>query len=435
MKTRLLLSAFLVGCTLYAFGQNCAPNGITTNPAAPVNTQRPSKKNTFNFTLQSFPFKSTLTNLVNNIKSPFFTTDNGNISHFYDPIDGIRDIYPNQGWELIKKDFGYNDQGIANDPASTNPYLVMYNKYTSFLRVFVARGENNPYNGVNIQILFNQFSPVQTSLLDHNAELKPIDATFTRDPVLNSVPDFYNAQFKWFYADFPMNYDPCTCLYQSKLEVIITLSSTSQVVGTTTTTGSLVTDSKPTSTQASNGSFSIGNLLGTTKKVVKTYKDSYTFERDIKPALKKPDGTADANKATGLTNLGTAIRGSSFLKAGLGSIPYIGDVLGVLDFFIGGGKQAPAPQQVEVMPMSINMSGKYSGTIKTDYRYNSITMRTPGSDVGLAPDSEYPYYNEVLGILSLIKTPRVIVSSSTKIFKYDAWGEPVYRTTNVYRVA
>jgi hypothetical protein len=119
-----ILFAFLsIGATsLHA--QTCSPNGITTNPAAPVNTQNPAKKNTFNYTATQFPLNWIYTyNNTTKINSPYFDTDNSGINQFYDPIDGIKDIYPAEGWELIKKDFGYADNGTPNNPATSNPYL------------------------------------------------------------------------------------------------------------------------------------------------------------------------------------------------------------------------------------------------------------------------------------------------------------------------
>ncbi len=85
----------------------------------------------------------------------------------------------------------------------------------------------------------------------------------------------------------------------------------------------------------------------------------------------------------------------------------------MIDFFTGGGKKANALQQVEIMPMSINMTGKYTGLIQTLYDYNTITFRTPGSNVSGAPDSEYPYYNEVMGIFNLLRTPHLQVRHYT----------------------
>lgn len=57
------MKKYLLPILLLLFSQSnaqisiCNPTGtgITTNPAAPVNTQRPSKLNNFNWTLSSYP--------------------------------------------------------------------------------------------------------------------------------------------------------------------------------------------------------------------------------------------------------------------------------------------------------------------------------------------------------------------------------------------
>lgn len=124
IKTLLLATTMFCCHLLYA--QNCGPNGITTNPSAPVNNQNPSKINTFNFTAAKFPLNWIYSyNNTNFINSPYFTTDNPGVNIFYDPLDGIQDVYPRDGWELIKHDFGYNDDGTPKNPATANPYFVL----------------------------------------------------------------------------------------------------------------------------------------------------------------------------------------------------------------------------------------------------------------------------------------------------------------------
>ncbi|MBC7921716.1 MAG: T9SS type A sorting domain-containing protein [Ferruginibacter sp.] len=100
------------------------------------------------------------------------------------------------------------------------------------------------------------------------------------------------------------------------------------------------------------------------------------------------------------------------MKTGFKAIPYIGDALSVLDFFIGGGKKAPGPQSVELTPMAINMTGTYTGTIETTIPYNTFGFRTPGSNPGYAPDSEYPYYNETMGVFNVLETPQCNVQTT-----------------------
>ena len=74
-----------------ALSQTCAPNNITTNPAAPVNTQRPSKLNTWDWTATDFTLNSSVPyNGNTSIRSPFFDTDNVLINGFYDPSPGLK---------------------------------------------------------------------------------------------------------------------------------------------------------------------------------------------------------------------------------------------------------------------------------------------------------------------------------------------------------
>ena len=136
-----------------ALSQTCAPNNITTNPAAPVNLQRPSKLNTWDWTAADFTLNSNIIyNGNTSIRSPFFDTDNVLINGFYDPIPGPKDFLPGpDGWELIKKDFGSEGFGQVN-----NPYYVLYNKYRGLIRIFVARGDQTFFNGASFKMNFEK---------------------------------------------------------------------------------------------------------------------------------------------------------------------------------------------------------------------------------------------------------------------------------------
>ncbi len=408
-----------------ALSQTCAPNNITTNPAAPVNAQRPSKLNTWDWTATDFTLNSnTIYNGNNSIRSPFFDTDNSIIDIFYDPIPGPKDFLPGtDGWELIKKDFGNDGFGPVN-----NPYFVLYNKYRGLLRIFVARGDQAFFNGASLKLQFLDDSPMQTSIFDFANELKAIDAPFVRQEILSSSSEILNGYEEWFYADFPLSYDPCTCIFASKMKLDIHLSSTSKLSLEGHTEGSLVSQGEPSADQQAKGSFSIGDAATVAKKVHETYDDITTWSADY---LAKP-----AAKATAIGLLKGEIKKSNFLKAGLSALPWIGDALDLADFFFGGGRKVAAPQLVTVSPMAISMTSRYSGSIYTDYPYGSTTFRTPGSNVAgsppgvpAAPDSEYAYYNEVLGVLNLLRTPVVMQKIS-----YTLTNNVVTATTYSYRL-
>ena len=432
MKIFMTVLVIMIGMMGEVLSQNCAPNGITTNPQEPVNEDRPERVNPFDFTAEEFDIKllSEEYNLER-VRSPFYSTDNSAINHLYDPLDGIKDNDPIQGWELIKMDFGLGDDGIldpgGNDPGTTNPYMILYNKYTGLLRVFVMRADNQQYNGANITIKFIDNSPMQTSLLDHNAELKAIAGPFNKDPQLSSVAEFLTAPLKWFYADFPMIYDPCTCLFESKLEIIIKLTNVSEINATITSTGDIVNQGKPTTEQKENGSFSIGKLkdkgVAKTKQAIQVYKNTNLYKDHIKKWLSntpktKSNGQTEPSDADKWQTFIDNLKKNDFLRLGLKSIPYLDDAINIVDFFTGGGKKGP--QKVEITPMSINLKSSFKGEIKGTYDYTNITYRTPGSKIPTTvPNSEYPYYNEVLGIFNLLQMPKI---SLKQYIKDNSWA-------------
>lgn len=305
---------------------------------------------------------------------------------------------------MIKQDFGYADNGTRNNPATSNPYLVVYNRYRGTMRIFIARGDQKTFNGANIQINFITGNPMESSLLDLSGQLKALDALYTKGKTFISVTKFIDQPLKWFYADFPMTYDPCTCLYESKLEIKVTLSSESTLTASGTISGSIVSDGKPAPAQEGKSSFAIGDINAAGKKITEGFKTGTEFKNSVDAAI---NGLINANNKAGKLNavgsLMTNLKNNTFLKNGLASLSFIGAAVSVLDMFTGGGKTSGGP--VEIAPMSINMTQKLTGTIKTNNPYNTITVRTPGSKYTSYPNTEYPYYNEVLGVFNLLKTP------------------------------
>jgi hypothetical protein len=326
--------------------------------------------NTFNWTQIDFALNSMhIYNGNNSIRSPFFDTDNSFIGQFYDPIPGPKDYLPDaDGWELIKKDFGFE---IGGTPVN-NPYFILYNKYRGTLRIFVARGDQALLNGAMLKMKFIDLTPMQTSLLDHASELIPINGQFIPFPKLNSSANILNGYEEWFYADFPMHYDPCTCLYQSKVEIRVDLSNTSMISLKGGSNGEIVTQGAPSPQQSDKGSFSIGELGSLAKKTHNTYKSLVGFKNDV---------IAKGGSSTAVTNLSNELKKSDFLRTGLSALPFVGSALAIVDFFTSGGRKSTAPQEVSVMPMSITMTTNYTGSITTDYPYSPyITFRTPGSN-------------------------------------------------------
>lgn len=152
-------------------------------------------------------------------KSPWFTENNPNVAGFYSNTK-FQDNKPEDGWELVKHKFG-----TPNDPANNvygqptqNPYLVLYNKYTGVIRVFVlVTHTSNSYQQATINLYFLQSNGGQpnyrSAIMEHLSKnsymnaLENFDNQVAKSKVSNVYYNNANTKF-WLYADFPMAYDP-----------------------------------------------------------------------------------------------------------------------------------------------------------------------------------------------------------------------------------
>ncbi len=398
----------------------CGLKGIVTNPAGPaVNNELPVKKNTFNWHTgplnngTRWPLNSTWVPNMPSIALPWWQTDNVQISALQGYVDK-----PADGWELIKRDLGYDDTGA---PASvTNPYVILYNKYTGMLRVFVAVAQIVPgYNFAEIKLSFVGGGAAKIA-----GTLNKMDGigvalentTPTLDNAFAAVSPFLNETGRWFMADFPMDYDPCACQFDSKLAVTVRLINNLDIQLSGVASGTLVTSNvaTPGSTQTSSDFDSFGSAYKKTLSVAKSGQKSYKSLTDFASGAKKwlniqPTNVGSAAdtqaKKDAIDNLKNALAGSSFLRAGLSALPWIGTAVSVFDSFFGGGEEA-SPQPIAMQPMALEMSIKLSGTISASYLYKDITFNNPGRRATTAT-SEYPYYNEAMGVFSLLRKPVV----------------------------
>ena len=427
MFKHLLLPVLAIGIISCAYAQCPDKTGITTDPAAPVNPQVSSafpaaKLNGFNWLQPSYSLNWIYTyNNSNRIDSPFYQDYNTNITTFVES----KDMYPKDGWEVIRYEFGYNDDGTLKNPAATTAYMILYNKYSGLLRVFVARGDQKTFNGATIRVSFTTDSGMKTSLLDINGKDMRALENFTFVPELASGVRFIDQPFLWFYTDFPMQYDPCTCFYKSKIAVETYATSTSSISLSGTTTGTLVANGVPSAEQQSNGVFSSIKDLGTAgSKIVESYNSIDKFQGDINKKIDALSNIFDKDSKKGaLTTLVGKLKESNFGKVGLGAIAGIDVAVSLIDFFSGGGKKSAAPQQVTLTPMAINMTSTYTGTLGYEERYAAVPFRTPGSDVSdLLDKNLYPYYNEVLGVFNLLKTPKISIREYTYYNSYSGGG-------------
>jgi|688.fasta_scaffold00973_20 hypothetical protein len=412
-QIRFLTASFIFTvATIYnSYSQcyNCGVKGIKTDPSNSfinsINNEKSTKRNTFfDWTnLGLFPVNSQFWPApYNNIESPFNQDGNTPLIHFLDNPDRMS----KDGWELIKYDLGFNENGTPKGTTTRNIYVVLYNKFTGVLRVFVAVNEIVAFNGVQISIRFAE--GVQSNLLSNAAKIFALDK-FERTDTIKSVAEYRPS--KWAYADFNVTYDPCTCNSNSK----ITIGVKYIVNSTVSFNGSLqgtVTTIENGSQQVNEDGYSITDLLGAGKEAKKTYDDISKFTNEQLRAL-QIEGKTDIQltieqlfKKNSLNQFQQAIKKSSFLSEGLKAVPYLGAAMSIVDFFVGGGNDGP--QEVKIMPMALQANVRLSGNINTGYPFPDISFYTPGSkDASCGNDTQYPYFNEVLGTFNLLTTPKI----------------------------
>ena len=155
---------------------------------------------------------------VLNVPSPWTSNNFGDQTQYFIQTP-TKDFQPSDGWVLIQKDFGTSTAPISN------PYFILYNKYSAILRAFVALSDNEINLGndkVGVSLAFGDGSQ-RTALLEHYTDSKGRNPLFEFNNNIDELiisNDFGSAQpYYWQHADFLMNYDPCTCKSNGYLEL------------------------------------------------------------------------------------------------------------------------------------------------------------------------------------------------------------------------
>ncbi len=409
----LTVIAFVIFFQSSLVNAQCIPNGITTNPDNPVNPEKPSKTNTFfDWRLDVFSINSVYTSSPQ-IESPFNQDGNVDLSHFLENPDRL----PQDGWELIKYDMGLEEDGTPNATATGFLYLVLYNKYTGVLRVFIAGDQVTPYNGAQIKVKFNSnLSIVNSSALSNASEFFALDQ-FENNPSQTSFMNYSNDATKWFYADFHMSYDPCTCFYESSMHIEVSLIEEANIELKGKIEGTITSIDNKTGNVSDDG-YSIKEIVSAGKKAKKSFDGISKFVKKQEEALNTEGKTAlqlqlegfvdKATKVKKLKKFQEVIKKSDFLKKGLKLAPYIGGAVELVDFFIGGGKSTGS-QEVKIMPMAMQADVTLSGSLISTYSFTDVLFHTPGSkNAEVKNPILYPYYNEILGVFNLVETPELM---------------------------
>ncbi len=180
------------------------------------------------------------------VQSPFYsnTPRFSGVANKYSPrgeFMGGADFDPGTGWELIKADFGYDNNGAKPVQNLRNePYMILYNRTSGKLRVFLYLNNTSIANNLRVSIkdgpnnAISQYRPaklwggfLQGKALNDNA--------LSVDPYNKTVELNSSSSGAFVYADFTLTYDPCIQFFESNLQVEVhkVTSGTLKIVGRT----------------------------------------------------------------------------------------------------------------------------------------------------------------------------------------------------------
>ena len=431
-------------------GSPCPATGISTDPTQPANPLRPDRRNTFfNWYAPGGigPNANRLYQLYSvdpltgqgrfyNEFTPYQQSDNALISF----LSGSADV-PENGWELLAFNLGFAESGQPRTDGAPTPYVVLYHRFTGIMRVFVAtayRQRDFTYHSITLSFASGQGLAYKSGLL--NRVSAPATALFDAPAgvaaVLTSPGRHLNQNGKWFVADFPLDYDPCTCLFRSELKIEATAIDP-RVPGNPTAVYDLpsVRVAGPVSgvVLSPYGSASVQDggglrglpLLGYTGQVPGSFLTTGTANSSVASQQRNVSEWLQGRTHDGALALGVdsaaqywfrardadASTGSRrFLSPGFLQNPRTERLTNGLDFLIIGGLSVnlPGPRMVAAQqPNAFAQTGsRLRGYSTPTHSLGTIHLATPGALP--SPDSSrYPYYNETLGVLSLLRRPVV----------------------------
>jgi hypothetical protein len=248
-------------CHVMAQNQSDCLNGISTNPSNPINPQANSSYMSApqfinsNFDWHARNGQNSLVpwqtyNMIYDPNNPFTGGANNYISPFdpngtpyatgYFPTNyDDMDFFPEDGWELLFMNMGYNPDGsYASVGISSVPYVILYNKYRSIVRVFGKTGDlnyiTNPIRSVQIKFNFrnsnnNQHNGLSGLFSGQNTFITALDKKTAVTQIVSLV-NHPNTVNQWFHADFHVNYDPCVCYFKSELELLDSFVSPNTII-------------------------------------------------------------------------------------------------------------------------------------------------------------------------------------------------------------
>ncbi|MDO7887664.1 T9SS type A sorting domain-containing protein [Hymenobacter cheonanensis] len=342
---RFFLCLLLAGWSTLAFGQNnpathryLPPADANLDPnwdwTLPANTI-PNGYTVF--------FNAAATTQSTNVQLPFNSSGHplaDAISH------SAKDMYPEDGWMLVYRDFG--TAGAAIQPKL--PFFVLYNKYRGKLRVMVYNGTGASYTSYRMSLSFRSSSPKAGLLTFTSASQTTLENYNKLNPNDNQQIDrFFGATTPnqgWFYGDFTLfGYDP-----NLSPDAIMHIE---------------ITNVNRTDLTLKSTKFTLDEVL----------QNDSPGGTGVATGAKFFHGVEDIRKAASeTTTLGTIAKSTT-----LSIVPYIGSLMDIIGLFIGG-QDAASPREPIQFSGVLEMSGDATTNFPfwaEDFALNQNKTNTP----------------------------------------------------------
>lgn len=367
-----------------------------------------------------------------------------NTKHFADILDfDEKDFHPEDGWELLNKNFG--SAGAGNEVS--NPFFALYNKYTGKIRVFFLTPDKlNTLSSLLVTLdFYRAYSQKITGMMQN---IRPISQV-----LLNLLPDLHfntpnygeaGEYFYWYTADYVVTYDPCTCnnIDNAKSELKFSLLKITDAEITLNINGLTQQVVKNGVKQQTDNSYSFDELLdpGVLKSTFnagqKGYKSWYgnmtnftkwidgmkdvqktevndalsKFNSDKLPVTPIPRSIQDiVSEISGNTKTYKQFLGMEFSPSSVKNIkniasvvPYVGAAISLYELFSGGGAKTDNNEN-NAAPIVYTQNLSAKGYITQKTPYTSFIFRTPGSVTSGTP--YIPHYNNILGVFNVLDIP------------------------------
>lgn len=136
------------------------------------------------------------------------------------------DFLASEGWELIVQGLGKHKEDGATFDSFYFPYLVLYNRFNSTLRLmYMLPGDVDvlQFNSMEVVLKYDKLPNSQTvnitGMLEHHDGISnPLDTKTDIQKITAPTSAIHRG---WTQADFTMAYDACTCKFPSSLSFII----------------------------------------------------------------------------------------------------------------------------------------------------------------------------------------------------------------------